>query len=71
MKQRQQSFGIDQRLVDIRNDEVIQAIREHHTDKSTLWSRRTYELVRCQKEDDKVEGHAVNECGGEELVICG
>ena len=69
MNRRQQSFKIDQRFGDIRNEEVIQASREHHIDKSTLWHRRTTELGRCQNEDDKVEGHAVNERGGDDLAI--
>ena len=69
MKRHQQSFAINQPFEDIRNDEVIQAICEHHIDKLTLCTRRTSELERCQKEDDKVEGHAVDECGGEELAI--
>ena len=69
MNRHQQFFRIDQRFVDIRNEEEIQAILEHHIDKPTLWHGKTTELCRSQKEDDKVEGHAVNERGGEDLAI--
>jgi hypothetical protein len=57
------------RFTDVRDDEIIQAVCEHHVDKLALGPRGSNELGRRQYEDSKVEDHAVDECGREKLAI--
>jgi hypothetical protein len=57
-------------FANIRDDEVIQAICEHHIDKLTLGPRRPGELERRQKEDSKVEGHTIDKCRREKPTVC-
>jgi hypothetical protein len=54
---------------DVRDDEIIQAVCEHHVDKLALGPGGSNELGRRQYEDSKVEDHAVDECGGEKLAV--
>jgi hypothetical protein len=57
-------------FMDIRNDEVIQAVCEHHIDKLTLGTGRPGKLECRQKEDGEIEGHTVDKCGREKPAIC-
>jgi hypothetical protein len=56
--------------VNVRNDEIIQAVRKYHVDKLALGPRGPNEFGRRQYEDSKVEDHAVDERSRKKLAIC-